>query len=421
MKELPKLVYADEAGNIYDEPRLIMLCRKGKDILLPRPDDLIPLPKGSDIFFLPQRRPLGFDKDTGRIEVLEDFYAVAGFVRPGYTLTGVCAYKTDSDAPRLPLFAYGAIGYYKGKFWICAKKVDSDPRQIFFNIPNVDAKIKAGVNRWFESYPSNRLFAHLAKCALRYGCPAAKNLALGRYEAPIPTSPVCNARCVGCISEQPKDSGFPSTQDRITFVPSAQEIMELMFYHSSNEKRPIFSFGQGCEGEPLIQYKVIKEAIAGYRKKNGIGTININTNASLPYAIFELIEAGLNSIRVSLNSVKKDNYLSYYRPMSYGFDDVIKGIEVAKEHNLFVSLNYLFFPGINDKEDEFELLVDLVSKFKVDLIQLRNINIDPELYLQTISISSSPYMGLKNFMKRLKKECPWVRFGYFNPYLEKPS
>ena len=26
-------------------------------------------------------------------------------------------------------------------------------------------------------------------------------------------------------------------------------------------------------------------------------------------------------------------------------------------------------------------------------------------------------MGLTQFMKRLKKLCPWLRYGYFNPYL----
>ena len=25
-------------------------------------------------------------------------------------------------------------------------------------------------------------------------------------------------------------------------------------------------------------------------------------------------------------------------------------------------------------------------------------------------------MGIKYFMKRLKKTCPWLEFGYFNPY-----
>jgi hypothetical protein len=32
-------------------------------------------------------------------------------------------------------------------------------------------------------------------------------------------------------------------------------------------------------------------------------------------------------------------------------------------------------------------------------------------------MEQSPVMGLKNFMKRIKKNCPWIGFGYFNPYL----
>ena len=26
--------------------------------------------------------------------------------------------------------------------------------------------------------------------------------------------------------------------------------------------------------------------------------------------------------------------------------------------------------------------------------------------------------ALGNFMKRLKKACPWINYGYFNPYIE---
>ncbi len=418
MTELPQLIYADKNGNIYEESRLTMLCRKGKDILLPKPGDLIPLPKESDIFLLPDRRPMGFDKQNGRIEILEDAHAVAGFVCPGYTLTGIAAYKTDHNTPSLPLFAYGAIGYYKGKFWVCAKKVDNDPRQKFSNIKNVEGKIHRGVKIWMEHFPENRLFAHLTKCALKYNCPAAKNLALGRYEAPLPTSPSCNAKCIGCISKQPPNSDFPSTQKRINFVPTPSEITEVMLYHSERVEYPILSFGQGCEGEPLLQHNAIKKAINIFKKRlSKIATVNINTNGSLPEVIPDLAKSGLTSIRVSINSFKKQNYMNYYRPSSYEFEDVLKCIEIAKEYGLFVSLNYLFFPGINDKEDEFDQLLNVVAKLKVDMIQLRNLNLDPELYLKLISISSSPYMGLKNFIRRLKKECPWIIFGYFNPFV----
>jgi pyruvate-formate lyase-activating enzyme len=84
---------------------------------------------------------------------------------------------------------------------------------------------------------------------------------------------------------------------------------------------------------------------------------------------------------------------------------------------LFVSLNYLYFPGVNDTEEEFEALAELVEWSRLDFIQLRNLNLDPELYLQVIPAPRTPAMGLSNLRKRLKKNFPWIEFGYFNPYL----
>lgn len=43
----------------------------------------------------------------------------------------------------------------------------------------------------------------------------------------------------------------------------------------------IISFGQGCEGEPSTQVKIIVEAMRRVRSLNSQGYININTNAGL--------------------------------------------------------------------------------------------------------------------------------------------
>ncbi len=260
---------------------------------------------------------------------------------------------------------------------------------------------------------------HLTSCALTYGCPAAKNLALGRFEAPLPTSRTCNARCVGCISYQPEDSGFPSTQNRIGFKPTDKEIIEVMRHHQGKERKPIYSFGQGCEGEPLTEAGLIAASVSKFRKAGGKGTVNVNTNASLPGTLPELASAGVNSIRVSLNSVRKGPYEAYYRPNGYQFEDVLQSIRTAKDAGMFVSLNLLYFPGVTDCENEWDALNTLVRETRLDFIQLRNLNLDPELAMKLMAgFDFGPCMGLANFMKRLKKANPHLGFGYFNPYLE---
>ncbi|TVM31347.1 radical SAM protein [Oceanidesulfovibrio marinus] len=416
----PKLVFADAKGNIYDHPDLLMLCRRGGEFTLPRPDELTPLPEESRLYLLPGRHALGYDPDEG-MEAMDET-AVAAFVCPGYTVTGVAAwaYMEDEEPPQvLPMFSYAAVGYANGRFYVAAKQVDTDRRQEFANIP--DHRIVQGAQALMKKYPDNRLVRHLAGCALESCCPAARNLAIGRFEAPLPTSRRCNARCIGCISLQDEASGFPATQNRLDFTPTPDEILQIMQHHDSRAKKPIHSFGQGCEGEPLTEADIIAEAVRRYREAGGVGTVNVNSNGSLPDAVDKLAEAGIDSIRVSMNSVRPALYHAYYRPRGYTLDDVKESIARARKHGLFISLNFLFFPGVSDTEDEYEALSDLVEQNHVDLIQMRNLNIDPELYVGVAHEALEetgglgPSMGFINFRKRLKKRCPWLELGYFNP------
>lgn len=416
-KPQPRLLVADAQGNIYDHPELLMLCRRGDELALPRPDEIIPLPEESEFFLLPERYAVGFDAQSGEVEVLDDL-AVAAFACPAHTVTGIAAYDTDHGAPVLPLLSYAAIGYAEGKFWVCAKKVDQDRRQVFTNIPQ--GKVSEGAHALMKQFPDNRLVRHLAGCALTSGCPAAKNLALGRFEAPLPTAMACNARCVGCISLQPESSGFPSPQERIRFTPTVEEVLQVMLHHSGREKKPVLSFGQGCEGEPLTGADLLAQVTKEYREAGGQGTVNVNTNASLPDGVAKVAKAGMDSMRVSLNSARPGPYQAYYRPNGYAFGDVVQSIRVAKAGGMFVSLNYLYFPGVSDTEAELEALIALVEETRLDFIQLRNLNLDPELYLELMQpFECGPSMGFTNFRKRLRKSCPWLELGYFNPYLDK--
>ena len=77
-------------------------------------------------------------------------------------------------------------------------------------------KLESGVKQLLSAYKHNRLVKHLAEnCCLTYHCPAARNYFMGRWECPVPSSPACNANCVGCISFQPTDESIVSTQDRL--------------------------------------------------------------------------------------------------------------------------------------------------------------------------------------------------------------
>jgi molybdenum cofactor biosynthesis enzyme MoaA len=268
------------------------------------------------------------------------------------------------------------------------------------------------VRQRLQEQPGNRLLEQLARCALDYHCFAAKNLFFRRWEAPLPTSPVCNARCLGCISLQEADC-CPSSQERITFVPTVEELTAIAVPHLEQAENAIVSFGQGCEGEPILQADTICAAVKVMRSRTARGTINFNSNASVPAAVERLAEAGIDSLRVSMNSVQERFYTAYHRPCDYRFADVLESIRRAKQAGLFTMLNYLVFPGITDREDEVEQLIELVEETGIDLIQMRNLSIDPELYWSSLGASGQG-MGMAEMLARVKARSPRLQYGYFN-------
>ncbi len=421
--DFPALLFADGDDNIREFNELGMVGMSNGNFLRPVLEDLIPLPEGSDIFTLPGRLPVGWDANLEEPVLLaENPYAdgqpvraVAAFMAPAHTAIYSGGYQTQPGAPTLPLFAYTAVGWHKGRFWVTGFRSDPDKRQDADQYRQADV-IKL-TKKKLRLYKDNRLIQHLGKCCLTYGCPAARNFFLGRWEAPLPTSPDCNARCLGCISLQASGC-CPSTQDRITFVPSVGEISQIAISHLESAENPIVSFGQGCEGEPLLQAGVIEQAISRIRSKTSRGTINLNSNSSLPVAVKRLAQAGLDSLRVSLNSAQEVYYNRYYRPKNYCLSDVTQSIDVMKESGRFVSLNYFILPGFTDSSHEFDALCTLIRIHHPDYIQLRNLNMDPEWYLKSLALpKNTNSLGIRHWFDRLRKEFPTLQFGYFNPQI----
>ena len=421
LKNLPSLVVSDEKGNLFDVPEYGMLARSGSEFVIPERSSLISLPYGSDLHILPDRYPVGIDRRTGNFVTLKNYYgkkifAASAFLSPAHTALYLSAYEKNKKAGKLPLFAYAAVGFEKERFVVTALRVDSDKRQDCENFDQ-DEIIKRG-KRLLKKFKRNRLTTHLIEnCAFTYLCPAARKWVMGRWEAPIPVSIGCNSECQGCISKQPEESGIPSTQDRLSFVPTGNEICEYTVPHLENAPDAIVSFGQGCEGEPLTQAVLLEDSIREIRKKTKKGTINLNTNGSMPLAVERLCRAGLDSIRVSLNSVQDSFYQNYFNPRAYALKEVIESVRIAKKYGKWVSLNYFIYPGFTDSPPEMRAMMELLRDIPVDMIQMRNLNMDPELCWEEAGygLQKGQPVGLINWMKEIKKARPAIRFGYFNP------
>ena len=411
---LPYLIFSDKNGKFYKHPYLRMA---GAGLNLFKPVDnkyLIRLPAGSSLFYLPYRAPVGFNQETGEFEPVLEFegkevFALGAFLPPAYLrFHNPASLKIKEQM--LPLWAYTACGIDGKDVYVSAKRIDRRVRQSpgFYN----HKAVKISVREFLKKYPKNRLYKHLANCALNYNCLAAKNLFLKRWEAPLPTSKFCNAKCIGCLSYQ--DSDCVASHNRISFVPEISEMCEVMSGHLKIAQEALLSFGQGCEGEPLLMARPIAGAIAKVRQETGRGTINMNTNASLPGKIELLCRAGIDSFRVSLNSPVEKFYNLYFRPRNYKFRDVLKSIEVAKKYNKFVSINLFIFPGFSDSDEQISALSRFIKTTGIDMIQARNLNIDPDYYCKILGKNNFFSKGVPLLLKTIQSKFPALKIGYFN-------
>jgi len=420
LHQAPRMVFCDAKGEVFVHPSFKALGFDGRGFVLPKQEEWIALPAGSSFFYLPGHCAFGFDPAAGTTAILAQMqgrtvYPAAGFMVPGYTRLYLPAVRKSDRRITLPLWPYTAVGYAGGRFVVAAVRIDASRKQrpsYYADRPS----IAKGMRRLSRQYPSNRLLEHLGHCALQYNCRNAQNLFLGRWEAPLPVSPSCNSRCLGCLSVQ--DTDCSSSHSRIRFVPTAAEVAEIAIHHLKSARAPIVSFGQGCEGEPLLQAGILKEAIVQMRRATRRGTIHLNTNGSDPVCLRELAACGLDSVRISINSFHPRRYEAYYRPQGYAFGDVVAGIREAKRSGLFVSLNYLTLPGFTDDADDVARLVSFLKKGDVDLIQLRNLCIDPDVFSKKMALENSRPIGILRMIRLIRQAVRRLRLGYFNPAKE---
>ncbi|GAC1563078.1 MAG: radical SAM protein [Ktedonobacteraceae bacterium] len=408
----PYLVYSSPDGEIHEETRLRALSFEGRPL---EAADLIPAPDGVTFSMMPERLAVGQTRN-GERSVLPSTrgWALAALLPIGYTRTLLPAYEKAPQSEPLPFFGYSAVAGMNGRLYLAAIKTDEPRKWHPRSFPR--QKLERLVQEKQAAYPNNRVIAQHAHCALDYSCPTASNLFFGRWEMAIAVSPGCNSRCIGCISKQEEDEGLISPQDRLTFVPTVDEIVEVALPHLESAEDAIVSFGQGCEGEPLLQWRRIEQAITAIRERTDKGVININSNSSNPRWLQRLYDAGLDTIRTSTISGHPETYTAYYRPIGYRFEDVKEALKRASDAGLYSSINLLCFPGMIDREREVEALITLIKETNLKLIQLRNLNIDPEVLLPRMPAldSMGRALGMRTMIEMLKREVPGVEIGNFS-------
>ncbi|HKU81420.1 MAG TPA: radical SAM protein [Candidatus Tumulicola sp.] len=393
------LAFCDDRARIYFDDTVVPLADGG--VVREAEDaELIAAPEGTLEMVLPGRRPLTAIGPSERT-------ALAAVLPAGYTRLLVPAFVKDRGAPDLPLFGYTFACAVGDRLHVAAARTDESddwtPR--YFGTGELEALLEARI----AEDPGNRALRQVALCSREYGCFTAQNVFLERGEAALPVSPKCNARCVGCISEQEAGAQVPSPQARIAYETTAAELARIAIRHLERVEGGIVSFGQGCEGEPLLRSTTIARAIDTIRATRTNGTINLNTNGSLPEALRRCIDAGLDAVRVSLNSFREPVYAAYYRPIGYALDDVLASIRMAVAAGVRVSLNLLTHPGVTDDAAEVAAAAAFLDEVPVAMVQTRTLNIDPHWYFDAVGRPRQP-LGMRHAIEALRAR---ARVGNF--------
>ncbi len=384
------LASCDARGRIAFDARLVPFA-DGGIVREAQLDELIAAPHGTLEMVLPQRHPLT------TIGPIAQRSAMAIALPAGYTRLLLPAYASARGAPMLPLFGYTFACALDDRLYVAAMRTDEgedwEPR-VFRG-----GELEASIARRTALDPENRVLRQVALCSRDYACFTAQNVFLERGEAALPVSPKCNARCIGCISEQEPES-VPSPQARIAEEAAAEELASVAIHHLERVDEGIVSFGQGCEGEPLLRSVAIARAIELIRAARSNGVVNLNTNGSQPRALARCIDAGLDAVRVSLNSFRSRVYAAYYRPIGYTLDDVLASIRLAVARGLRVSLNLLTHPGVTDDEEEVAASEAFLRETPVFMMQTRTLNIDPAVYFEAVGRPRA-VIGMRQAIERL--------------------
>lgn len=420
IRRLPHMLYADSEGRVYDHPYYRMAGFSGNSVREIEDGDLIQMPEFSKLFFIPDCPPVGLDPSTGEYVIVpraevkgrdRRCLAVASFLEPGFVRSHLPAVDYGPKTYTLPMWSYTAVGLRKNSYWVSGFRIEYNPKWDPRNYD--DRELVPAIEDFRRTTGSGPLTGHLVRCATQNHCFAAKNLFLKRWEAPLPVSRTCNAECLGCLSLQP-DHSCSASHQRIPFRPDKSEIVALATNHLNNAPEAIVSFGQGCEGEPLMEHRLLVDCIRDIRRATGKGTINLNTNGSLPRRVREVAESGLDSIRISLNSARQELYTAYYRPKNYTFEDVVSSASLSVEFGLYTMVNFLVFPGISDQEEEIDALIRFLKRTGVHFLHMKNLNIDPDLYIKKMPAATSRAVGMKKMTGIIRQELPEIELGYFN-------
>jgi cyclic pyranopterin phosphate synthase len=191
----------------------------------------------------------------------------------------------------------------------------------------------------------------------------------------------CNLRCIYCM---PSEGIKPIEHKEIL---SYEEIIRILKVAVNIGVKKIRITG----GEPLMRRNVT-HLIALIKNIAGIKDLSLTTNGVLleQYAE-ELVDAGIDRVNISLDSLRPDRYREITR--GGDIDMVLNGIEAAERAGLIpIKINMVPIRGLNDDEIGEFAKITLKAPYQVRFIEFMPFGVKgikwPEKYISADEIKS---------------------------------
>jgi pyruvate-formate lyase-activating enzyme len=362
------------------------------------------LPPGTDVVQLPGRTAIGFDRSGRERELGAGRFGVAGIVPIGYLRTALPAYADDPVGPPLKPRGYAAVGAdADGELVVAAVALDSDAGSADGRAaPELGARITATQ----REHPSNRVLRQLARCAKDYRCRAAANAFLGRYDCALPVAAPKNERPLEVLALS--DDADASPTEPAAFRPTPEEVADAASRHLDGGGT-VVAFGRACEGEPLLDVRLIEAAVVAIRERTRLGTIHLETNGSVPVALRRLCDAGLDSVAIRLASARAETYEAIHRPEGFRFKDVRASIATAIAAKVSVAVRVLTLPGLTDRARELDALLGLAGELPAGgSLVLSDLSADPQRALRVAGAAEAA-VGVDRMLDRLRSDAAHLR------------
>ena len=129
------------------------------------------------------------------------------------------------------------------------------------------------------------------------------------------------------------------------------------------------------------------------------------------------MDAGLDSVRVSMFSAIERNHVAYYGPRNYDLGDMEESLRLARRQGLHTSINLLTYPGFTDSPSEVDALIDFFRRSEVGLVQIRTLNMDRELLHEKVGFPTEGGIGIQAATERFVAETSNLQLASHTPFV----